>query len=92
MFSMLRSMSFDSSLMKQLFDCFLVGVILLLDNSMWQSLDSEVDVTATGLSVLSTAAGFRVHTATMVDGCSRFKVGSILASIIQIRLEYDSLR
>ena len=46
-------------LMNQLFDCFLAGVILLLDSSMWQSLDSEVDVTATGLS----------H---MVDGSSRF--------------------
>ena len=50
---------------------------------MWQSSDSEVDVTATGLSVLS---------AEMVDGCSRFKVGSTLASIMQIRLEYNSLR
>ena len=59
---------------------------------MWQSLDSEVDVTLTGLSVLSTNAGFRVLSAKMVDGCSRFKVGSILAYIIQIRLEYNSLR
>ena len=54
---------------------------------MWQSLDSEVDVTATGLSVLSTATGFPVRSAEMVDGCSRFKVGRILASIMQIRLE-----
>ena len=50
---------------------------------MWQSLDSEVDVTATGLAVLC---------AKMVDGCSRFKVGSILASIMQIRLECNALR
>ena len=27
----------------------------------------------------------------MVDGCYRFKIGSILASIMQIRLEYNSL-
>ena len=59
---------------------------------MWQSLDSEVDVTATGLPVLSTAPGFTVLSANKVDGCPRFKVGSILASNMQIRLEYNSLR
>ena len=57
---------------------------------MLQSLDSEVGVTKTGLPVLSTATGFPVLSAMMVDGCSRFKVGSILASIKQIRLEYNS--
>ena len=59
---------------------------------MWQSLVSEVDVTAKGLAVLSTATGFPVLFAKMVDGCSCFKVGSVLASIMQIRLEYNSLR
>ena len=57
---------------------------------MWESLDTEVDVTATGLPVLSTAAGFSVLSVKMVDGCSRFKVGRIQASIMQIRLEYNS--
>ena len=59
---------------------------------MWQSLDSEVDVAAIGLSVLSIATGFPLRSAKMVDGCSRFKVGSILAFLMQIRIEYTSLR
>ena len=58
-------------LMTQRFDCFLAGVILLLDSWMWQSWVFEV---------------------VMVDGCSRFKVVRILASTMQIRLEYNSLR
>ena len=59
---------------------------------MWQASDSEVDVTATGLPVLSTATGSSVLSAEMVDGCPRFKVGSILTSIMQTLLEYNSLR
>ena len=36
--------------------------------------------------------GFPVLSAKMVDGCFRFKVGSILTSRMQIRLEHNSLR
>ena len=51
---------------------------------MRQSLDPEANVTVTGLTVLSTATGLSVLSAEMIDGCSRFKVGSILASVMQI--------
>ena len=43
-------------LTNQVLDCFLAGVILLLDGRMGQSLDPQVNFTAT-----STATGFPVH-------------------------------
>ena len=47
-------------LVNQLLDCFLAGVILLLDGRMGQSLDPEVNFTATAFFVRSTAKGFSV--------------------------------
>ena len=45
-------------LMNQLLDCFLAGVILLLDGRTGQSLDPEVNFTATTFVERSTATGF----------------------------------
>ena len=59
---------------------------------MRQTLDPEVNVPETGLPVLSTATGLPVLSVKMVDGCSRFKVDCVLASLMQIRLGYNSLR
>ena len=47
-------------LMNQLLDCFLAGVIMLLDGRMAQSLDPEVNFSATTFVVRSTATSFSV--------------------------------
>ena len=59
----------------QLLDCFLTGVILLLDGRMVQSLDPEVKFTATTFLVHSTATSFSVL-AGMVEGRSRVRACS----------------
>ena len=48
-------------LMNQLLDCFLAGVILLLDSRMEQSLNPEVYFTATSFLVRSTVTTFVVQ-------------------------------
>ena len=55
------------------------------------SLDPEVYFTATSFPVLFTATSVPVL-ANMVGGCSRVKACGILASIMQVRLQYNSLR
>ena len=57
-------------LVNQLLDCFLAGVILLLDYRMGQSLGPEVYFAATSFLVRPVATGFCVL-ARMVEGFSR---------------------
>ena len=77
--------------MNQLSECFLADVILLLDSRMGQSLDAEVSFTAATVVVHSTATGFCVL-ATMIEGRSRIRACSVLASIMKVRFKYNSLR
>ena len=58
----------------------------LLDSRVEQCLDSEVHFTATSFPVRSTVL------ARMIEGRSRVAACSVLASIIQVRLQYNSLR
>ena len=55
------------------------------------SLDPTVNFTATSFLVRSTATGFSVFDE-MVEGRSRVRACSVLASIMQVRLKYKSLR
>ena len=77
-------------LMNQLLDCLVAGVIMLLDGRMGQSLDPEVNFTVTTFVVRSTATGFSVL-ARMVEGRSRVRACSVLASTVQVRFQYNSL-
>ena len=78
-------------LMNQLLDCFLAGVILLLDGRMRRSLDPEVNFTATIFVVRSTVTILGVL-ARLVEGRSRVRACSVLASIMQVQFKYNSLR
>ena len=78
-------------LMINFFICFLASLIMLLDGRMGQSLDPEVNFTATTFVVRSTATGYSVL-ARMVEGRSRVRACSFLASIMQVRFTYNSLR
>ena len=69
-------------LMTQLLYCFLAGVIMLLDDGMGQSLDPEVNFTATTFVVRSTAPDFSAL-AGVVAGRSRVRACSVLASLTQ---------
>ena len=73
-------------LVNQFLDCLFSDVIVFLDGRMGQSLDPEVYFATTGFPVRSTVL---VRT---IEG--RFRVGacSVLVFIIQVRLQYKSLR
>ena len=58
---------------------------------MWQSLDPEVYFTATTFVVRSTVT-ILVVLARMVEGRSRVRPCGVLAFIMQVRLQYNSLR
>ena len=78
-------------LMNQLLDCFLAGLILLSDGQLGQSLDPEVNFTASTFVVRSTVTIFFVLART-VEGCSRVKACCVLAFIMHVRFQYNSLR
>ena len=70
-------------LMNQLLDCFLAGVIMLLYGRMGQSLDPEVNFTATTVVVRS--ATYFSKLARMVEGRSRVGACCVLAFKMQVR-------
>ena len=78
-------------LMNQLLDCLLADVIVLSDSRMVQSLEPKVYFTATTFVVRSTVTTL-VVLARMVEGRSRVRACSVLASTMQVRLQYNSLR
>ena len=78
-------------LMNQLLDCFLADVIVFLDSRMEQSLDPEVYFTATTFVVRSTVT-ILVVLSRMVEGRSRVRACSVLAFIMEVRLQYNTLR
>ena len=78
-------------LLNQFLDCFLADVIVFLDSRMEQSLDPEVFFAATTFVIRSTVTVL-VVLAGMIEGRSRVGACGVLAFIIQVRLQYKSLR
>ena len=78
-------------LVNQFLECLFADVIVFLDSPMEQSLNPEVYFTATSFLVCSTVTIFFVL-ARMVEGSSRVRACNVLASIMQVRLQYNSLR
>ena len=73
-------------LVNQFLDCLFADVVVFLDGRMGQSLDPEIYFAATGFPVRSTLL---VRT---IEGRSRVGACSVLVFIIQVRLQYKSLR
>ena len=73
-------------LMNQLLDCLFADVIVLLESRMGQCLDPEIYFTATGFPARSAVI------VRMIEELSRVGACSVLAFIIQVRLQYNSVR
>ena len=78
-------------LMNQLLECFLAGVIMLLDGRMGQYRWILKSISPRQLSLYVSATYFS-ELARMVEGRSRVGACSVLAFIMQVRLQYNSLR